>query len=121
MAHTVGVEYQQPAHAFLAKAPQTKDLPELHRQVALPGARRAVHLDALEQFHGRGLSPNEIVAEINAVTDKALAPQLERFAAWRDGELADRLDRARRREARRVQLLSARAAEIESKLDKEFG
>ena len=119
MKWTVGSEYQQPAHTFLATVDQTKDSPELHRQVVLPGAKRAVHLEALEQFHARGLATNEIVQEINATMDVALAPRLEQFRSWRDGELSQVLDRAKEREERRVALLAARAAEIDRQVEDE--
>jgi hypothetical protein len=119
-AHAVGLhlkEYEQPAHAFLAKV--LPDSPELHRQVALPGARRAVHMGALENFHARGLAEHEMVAEVNTVTDQALAPRLRAFEAWRDGPRAETLERARRREAKRAALKAQRDAEIERALDRE--
>lgn len=110
-------EYQQPAHAFLAKV--MPDSPELHRQVALPGAKRAIHLDALNAFHERGLSDVEIVAEINSSTDLALLGQRQAFETWRDGERREVLDRARQRDQRRQALLAAREAEIEKELDRQ--
>ena len=114
MAHTVGAEYQQPAHAFLAEL--LPDNPELHRQVVLPGAKRAVHLDALETFHARGLTPTEIVKEINVVTAAALAHRQHRFTTWRDGERAEHLSVAREREAKRQALMTAKSAQVEAEL-----
>ena len=108
-------EYQQPAHAFIAEV--LPENPELHRQVALPGARRAIHLDALAVFHQRGLSDTEIVKEINAAVEAASANRREDFLNWRDGERADVLARARERQQRKQQMLLAKTAEIEHALD----
>lgn len=113
------VEYQQPAHDFLVE--KLPNAPELHRQVVLPGARRAVHHDALAAMHKRGLDQHGVVAEINAQTDAALRPQIERFEQWRDVELASRLARAREREERRIALQHARDRAIEEQLDRELG
>ena len=113
-AHT---EYSQPAHTFIAQ--KLPNNPELHRQVALPGAKRAVHLAALEEFHARGLSDAEIVKEINVTIDTALQTQRQKFIEWRDGEHAEHLALARERDQRRQQMLAARLAQIDAELDRQ--
>ena len=115
MQWTVNAEYQQPIHPFMAE--KLPELPELHRQVALPGAKRAIHLEALEAFHQRGMNNDEIVAEINAQVDERLRHRIEQFENWRDGERAEHLAVARRRELNRRVLLAAKSAQIERELD----
>ena len=115
MAHTVGAEYDQPVHPFLAEL--LPDQPDLHRQVALPGAIRAVSLDDLNAFHAAGLTTPEIVKTINGIWNERLAARHQQFLTWRDGDRAEHIAYIREREAKKQAYMAAKAAEIEAELD----
>lgn len=115
MAHTVGVEYDQPVHPFLAEL--LPDQPDLHRQVALPGAIRAVSLEDLNAFHAAGLTTPEIVKTINGIWNERLAARHQQFLTWRDGDRAEHIAYIREREAKKQAYMAAKAAEIEAELD----
>lgn len=130
MAWTVGEDYAQPFHMGLHDAlsdPKLRledgsslgddEVESLSRQVVLPGAKRAIHLDALEALHAAGLSVGEIVDEINGSMEVVLAPRVARFVEWRDGPLAEYVREVAERAERRRQLMAARSAQIDRQLD----
>ena len=69
----------------------------------------------------RGLETHEMVAEINARADVGLVARRTQYQEWRDGPLADHLERIRMRAARRAELLAQQRAAVEQQLDEELG
>lgn len=105
-------EYELAPHSFLASVYPND--PDLHRQIVLPGAKRAVTEDVLRDAQARGITPEQIVDSITADFDRANAKREVEFKEWRDGDRLRMIEAARLLEQQRNAAYARALADIQA-------